>query len=256
MFIENKAGAGGTLAHALAAQSPPDGYTYVMATNSTFAIAPHLYTCCLQENALVSVALVVERHGAGRTDRVGAPWKSSLRLRNPSPGNSISPRPGWCHEPSRDRTVHVDGGIRMSHIPYRAGSQAVQAVVAGDVQLAFVDVHVAQMLVAAGHVRVLGVTSPSRHPLMPDVPTVSETGLPGFEMAGAYRPTQETGGDYFDFIPRNGLVLRRPDRVWNPNAFLSFEVLAKDRDALDAHAKSESAKWGKVIRERGIKLTP
>ena len=148
-------------------------------------------------------------------------------------------------------------GIRMSHVPYRAGSQAVQAVVAGDVQLAFVDVHVAQMLTAAGHVRVLDVSSLSRHPLMADVPTVSESGLPGFEMAttsGLFAPRGVASDLRERMVKEIIALLQRPD-VANQYRTLSFEVLAQGRAALDAHIQSESAKWGNVIRERGIKLT-
>ena len=262
VFIENKAGAGGTLAHALAAQSPPDGYTYVMATNSTFAIAPHLYTSLpYEENALVSVALVASSGMAlGVHSTVSARTVEeliALAKSKPRELNFASAGLGATSHLATELFMSM-AGIRMSHIPYRAGSQAVQAVVAGDVQLAFVDVHVAQRLMAAGHVRVIGVTSPSRHPLMPDVPTVSETGLPGFEMAtttGLFAPRGAASGILQQMEKEIITVLQRPD-VANQYRTLSFEVLAKGQAALDAHVQSESAKWGKVIRERGIKLTP
>ena len=262
VFIENKAGAGGTLAHALAAQSPPDGYTYVMATNSTFAIAPHLYTSLpYEENALVSVALVASSGMAlcvhSTVSARTVEELIALAKSKPRELNFASAGLGATSHLATELFMSM-AEVRMSHIPYRAGSQAVQAVVAGDVQLAFVDVHVAQMLVAAGHVRVLGVTSPSRHPLMPDVPTVSETGLPGFEMAtttGLFAPRGAASGILQQMEKEIITVLQRPD-VANQYRTLSFEVLAKGQAALDAHVQSESAKWGKVIRERGIKLTP
>jgi tripartite-type tricarboxylate transporter receptor subunit TctC len=261
VFIENKAGAGGTLAHALAAQSPPDGYTYVMATNSTFAIAPHLYgSLPYDEKALVSVALVASS-GMALCVHSTVPARTVeelIALAKSKPGqlNFASAGLGATSHLATELFMSM-AGIRMSHVPYRAGSQAVQAVVAGDVQLAFVDVHVAQMLMAAGHVRVLGVSSLSRHPLMADVPTVSESGLPGFEMAtttGLFAP-RGVASDHLQRMEKEIIaVLQRPD-VANQYRTLSFEVLAQGQAALDAHVQSESAKWGKVIRERGIKLT-
>ena len=261
VFIENKAGAGGTIAHAIAAQAPADGYTYVLATNSTFAIAPHLYgTLPYDEKALVSVALVTSSGMALCVHpSVEARSVSELiALARSKPGalNFATAGLGATSHLASELFMSM-ADIRMSHVPYRAGSQAVQAVVAGDVQLAFVDVHVAQTLMTAGRVRILGVTSLARHPLMPDIPTVSESGLPGFEMAtttGLFAPA----GVAPDIVRRMEkevvAVLQRPE-VADKYTKLSFDVLAKGQAALDAHVQSESAKWGKVIRERGIKIT-
>ncbi len=260
VFIENKAGAGGTLAHALAAQSPADGYTYVMATNSTFAIARHLYgSLPYEEGALVPVALVTSS-GMALCVHSAVPARTVdelIALARSKPGELSFASAGLGATSHLAAELFMSmSGIRMSHVPYRAGSQSVQAVVAGDVQLAFVDIHAAQALMAAGHLRVLGVSGLSRHPLMPDVPTVSETGLSGFEMAtttGVFAP-KGLASDILQRMEHEVIAaLRRPE-VANQLRALSFEILAKDHIALDAHAQSESAKWGKVIRERGIKL--
>jgi tripartite-type tricarboxylate transporter receptor subunit TctC len=262
VFIENKAGASGTIAHAIAAQSPPDGYTYVMATNSTFAIAPHLYASLpYDKNALVPVALVTSSamalcvHAAVPVDTVSG----LIALAKSKPGalNFASAGLGATSHLATELFMSA-AGVSFGHVPYRAGSQSIQAVVAGDVQLAFVDVHAAQTLSAGGKVRVLGVISLARHSLMPAVPTLSESGLPGIEMAtttGLFAPNG-VPADILQRMEREVIaVLRRPDVTTQYHA-LSFEVLAQDQSALDAHVQSESAKWGKVIRERGIKLSP
>jgi tripartite-type tricarboxylate transporter receptor subunit TctC len=146
-------------------------------------------------------------------------------------------------------------GVRMTHVPYRAGSQAVQAVVAGDVQLAFVDAHVARTLAANGRVHVLGVTSLARHPSLPDVPTVSET-LSGFEMAtttGLFAP-RGVRPDILLRMERDVIETMRRRDVQDQFLAASFQVLAQGHEGLAAHVQSESDKWGKVIRDRGIKL--
>jgi tripartite-type tricarboxylate transporter receptor subunit TctC len=261
VFIENKTGASGTIAHAMAAQAAPDGYSYVMATNSTFSIAPHLYSSLPYDpKALASVALVTSS-GMALCVHSSVPARSvpeliALAKSKPDGLNFASAGLGATSHLATELFMSMSG-VRMSHVPYRGGAQAVQAVVAGDVHLAFVDVHVALSLMNAGHVRVLGVTSLSRHPLVPELPTVSESGLPGFEMAtttGLFAPS----GTRPDVIQRMAkdmtAALQRPD-VADQYRALSFEVLGKGPAALDAHVASESAKWGKVIRERGIKIT-
>lgn len=263
VFIENRPGAGGTIAHSLAAQSQPDGYTYVMATNSTFAIAPHLYNSLPYntENALASVALVTSSvmalcvHSSVPARSVGE--LIALAKSQPDRLNFSSAGLGATSHLATELFMSM-ADIRMRHVPYRGGAQAVQAVVAGDVQLAFVDLHVALSLLTAGHVRVLGVTSLNRHPLVPELPTLSESGLPDFEMAtttGLFAPS----GVRLEILRRMEheviSTLQRPD-IQDQYKNLSLEVLAKGRGDLDLHLQAEKEKWGKVIRKRGIRLVP
>jgi tripartite-type tricarboxylate transporter receptor subunit TctC len=261
VFIENKAGAGGTLAHALAAQSPPDGYTYVMATNSTFAIAPHLYKSLPYDHdrALVPVALVTSS-GMALCVHSAVPARTvaeliALARAKPDGLNFASAGLGATSHLATELFMSM-ANVRLNHVPYRSGSQAVQAVVAGDVHLAFVDVNVAQSLMAAGHIRVLGVTSLARHALLPDVQTVSESGLAGFEMAtttGLFAP-RGTPSDILARMEKGVTGTLRQPEVREQYRALSFDVLAKGQTDLDAHVQAESAKWGTVIRERAIEL--
>jgi tripartite-type tricarboxylate transporter receptor subunit TctC len=260
VFVENKAGAGGTLAHAAAAQAPADGTTYTLATNSTFAIAQHLYRALpYDERALMPVALATSSamalcvHPSVPANTIAD--LIALAKSKPDGLNFSSAGLGATSHLATELFMSM-AGVRMSHVPYRAGSQAVQAVVQGDVQLAFVDVHAAKSLTEGGRVRMLGVTSLKRYPAMPDVPTVAESGLPGFEMAtttGLFAPA----GIAPDILQRMEkefvAALRRPD-VQEQLRTLGMEVLAQDRAGLDAHMRAESAKWGAVIRERGIRL--
>jgi tripartite-type tricarboxylate transporter receptor subunit TctC len=261
VFIENKAGAGGTIAHALTAQSPPDGYTYVLATNSTFAIAPHLYLSLPydHEKALTSVAYVTSSSMAlcVHSSVPARTVAELIALTRAKPGELSFSTAGLGATSHLAAELFMSmAGLRMRHVPYRSGSQAVQAVVAGDVQLAFVDTHVARSLTSAGHIRILGVTSLARHPLALDIPTVSDAGLPGFEMAtttGLFSPSALPAPILARMEKEVVAALQRSE-IANQYTALGLEVIGKDHVALDAHVKSESAKWGKVMRERGIKL--
>lgn len=261
VYIENKPGAGGTIAHALAAQSPPDGYTYVLATNSTFAVGPHLYPALPYdpEKALVSVAHLTSSsmalcvHPSVQARTVA----ELIALAKAEPGGLSFATAGLGATSHLATELFMSmTGVRMSHVPYRAGSQAVQAVVAGNVQLAFADTHVVRSLAGAGHIRILGVTSLARHPLAPEIPTVSEAGLSGFEMAtttGLFAPRGVPTPILARMEKEVVAALQRPE-VASRYQVLGLEVIGKGQAALDAHVQSESAKWGKMIRERGIKL--
>ncbi len=262
VFIENKAGAGGTLAHAAAAQSPADGYTYTLATNSTFAIAQHLYKSLpYEERALVPVVLATSSAMAlcVHPDVPARNIAELIALAKDKPGglNFSSAGLGATSHLATELFMSM-AGVRLSHVPYRAGSQAVQAVVQGDVQLAFVDVHAAKSLLEGGRIRMLGVTSLKRYAGLPEVPTVNESGLPGFEMAtttGLFAPAG-VSADILARMEKDVLTVMRRADVQDQLRAVGFEVLAGGHTELEAHVRSESARWGQVIRDRGIQLAP
>ena len=261
VFIENKPGAGGTIAHALVAQAPADGYTYVLATNSTFSIAPHLYDSLPYdiEKALVPVAFVTSSSMALSVhSSVQAKTVSELiALAKVKPDGLSYATAGLGATSHLATELFVSmSGVQLTHVPYRAGSQAVQAVVAGNVQLAFADTHVARTLTSAGHIRILGVTSLERHPLAREIPTLNESGLSGFEMAtttGIFAPRGVLDQNLARMEKETIAALKHPEIASKYQA-LGLDVIGEGRAALDTHMQADSAKWGRVIRERGIKL--
>ena len=262
VFIENRPGAGGTIAHALVAQAPADGYTYVLATNSTFSIAPHLYASLPYdtEKALVPVAYVTSSSMALSVhSSVQAKTVADLIALAKTKPDGLSYATAGLGATSHLATELFMSmtGVRLSHVPYRAGSQAVQAVVAGDVQLAFADTHVARSLTSSGHIRILGITSLQRYPLASDIPTLSESGLPGFEMAtttGIFAP-RGVPENILARIEKETIAALKHPEIAAKYQTLGLDVIGGGRAALDAHAQVDSAKWGKVIREREIKLS-
>lgn len=262
VFIENKPGAGGTIAHALVALAPADGYTYVLATNSTFSIAPHLYDSLPYdaEKALVPVAYVTSSSMALSVhSSVQAKTVSELiALARAKPAGLSYATAGLGATSHLATELFMSmSGVQLTHVPYRAGSQAVQAVVAGNVQLAFADTHVARTLANAGHIRIIGVTSLERHSLAREIPTLTESGLSGFEMAtttGLFAPRGVPDQILARMEKETIAALKHPEIASKYRA-LGLDVIGEGRVALDKHMHTDSAKWGKVIRERGIKLS-
>ena len=197
-IVENRAaGAGGTVGTAAVAKAAPDGYTLLMANNSTHAVASHIYKNpgydALRDFAPISLAgwipLVMTAHPAlPVTDAKGL-----IALARQRPGQLLFSSSGT------GTTLHLAGElfksmakVELTHIPYKGASLGVVDLIGGQVQLAWISVTSALPLVKQGRLRALGVTSTKRIPQLPAVPTIAET-LPGYEVpnwVGLLAPAQ------------------------------------------------------------------
>src|SRR5579871_460594 len=185
VVVENRPGAGGTLAARLTAQSEPDGYTLLLGNTSTLVISPLMYKN-VGYDALQAFAPIA---WLGTTSDVLVvnpkfPAKSVRELiayAKANPGKLNFSTPGIGTPPHLiGEMLRLRAGIDIVHVPYKGGGQSIQAVIAGEVQFTFENPAVALPLVRAGSVRALAVTSPARDPQAPDVPTLIESGLPDF----------------------------------------------------------------------------
>ena len=184
--VDNRPGAGGNIGAELVAKSPPDGYTLLMGTVGTHAINPSLYPQMPYDHVkdFVPVILVA-----------GVP---NVLVINPSlPVNSVQEliayakaNPGKLNFASSGNgtSIHLSGelfktmaGVQMTHVPYKGSAPALQDLVGGQVQLMFDNLPSSLALIKAGKLKALAVTSLTRAAALPDVPTVAESGLPGFE---------------------------------------------------------------------------
>src|SRR5580693_911933 len=185
IVVDNRAGAGGTIAARVVAESDPDGYTLLLGNTSTLVVSPLMY-----KNVGYDA-----RKAFAPIARLGT--TSDILVTNPSfPAKSLGEliayakaNPGKLNysTPGIGTPPHLIGemlklraGVEIVHVPYKSGGQSIQAVVAGEVQFTFENPAVALPLVQAGVVRALAVTSEARHPQAPDVPTLVEGGLPDF----------------------------------------------------------------------------
>jgi tripartite-type tricarboxylate transporter receptor subunit TctC len=260
-IIDNRGGATGTIGHALASKAPPDGYTLLLGTNSTFAIAPHLYKNIQYDNekAFAPISLVAVNPQI-LTVHASLPVKSARELVALAKGN-----PGQIQFSSAGvgATSHMAtelfmnmAKIKMTHVPYKGGGPSFQALISGETALSFVDAITVAPHAKTGRLRALATSTLKRTPLMREIPTVNESGLPGFESVtsfGMFAPA----GTSRDIVARVNREIVRALGTTDVKEKLQaqgVDPVGSGPEALVAHQQQETAKWGKVIREQGIKF--
>ena len=186
VIVENRGGSGTTLGGTQVARSEPDGYTLMMGTSSTFAMAPSLYKSLAYNPVkdfspimlVATVPFVLTVHpslGVNTAQELIALAKSKPGQLSYASGGAGAP-----HHIYAELLMHLTG-IDIKHVPYRGGGPALNDVVAGHVPIYFADVGPAAPLIAAGKLNALGVTTVKRADNLPDVPTLAEVGVAGYE---------------------------------------------------------------------------
>ncbi|MDB5383096.1 MAG: tripartite tricarboxylate transporter substrate binding protein [Rhodospirillales bacterium] len=258
--IDNRPGAGGTIAHGQIARARPDGYTLLVSTNSTYAIAPHLYQLAYDtETAFAPVTLIAStpqvlcvHKTVPVTDLAGL-----LAYARAHPGQLTfsSAGIGFTSHLAAELFMSM-AGVSMLHVPYRGGGPAAQALMAGEVQVNFADTLTAQALVQGGNVRALAVTGGEESRQFPGLPTLDASGMPGYRSATAYAllAPAETPAPILDALQQAVAAwLRIPERrEW----LLSVGFVPIGSTAAEFHEarRTESAMWGDIIRTRGITM--
>ena len=258
--IENKAGAGSTIGTDFAAKAAPDGYTLVM-VSTTHVISPWIYKSMPYDpikgfvpvTKLVDspyVLLVNPKVPARNVQEFIALAKASPdTLRYASSGNGSS--------------QHLMGGLfasltgtKLQHVPYRGSSGAATDLVAGVVESSFAGVPNALAQVPAGRLRALAVTTAKRIPQLPDVPTLQEAGVPGYE-ASVWLALLAPAGTPRDIVNRlNAEVAKLMESADTRKALYEagVEVSLSTPDALGEYMVKEMERWGKVVKDTGTKL--
>ena len=257
--IDNRGGAGGTIAEAVVAKADPDGYT-IMHDATAFSVNPALYPKLSFDYAkdfqpvilisLVPNLLVVTPSVEAKTvtDIVELAKKTPGGLDFASSGNGTLQH--LCLE-----LLKFTAKVQINHIPYRGGGDALKDVVAGNVKYFFPNGSSSVGLVQGGQVKAIAHTGKGRLGTLPDLPAVQDTipGFEGYEWNGLFVPT----GTSPDIIKKlnAGLneVLRQPD-VQARFKQLNVEYRHNTPDEFRSFVATETDKWGKIIREAGIKL--
>ncbi len=260
VLVENRTGASGMIAGEMVAKAPPDGYTLMMGTQTTFAVAPTLYKrtsldpardfAGIAMSAISPLVLVVHPSVAAHS------VKDVIAMAKARPG-AINYGSGGL-----GTTPHMSGelfqavaGIKLVHIAYRGEAPAINDLIGGQIPFMFANLSAIIGNVRAGQVRALGVTSARRAPAIPDVPTLAESGLPGFEAATWFALVAPAGTPQDLRVRLNAEVKRAlalPD-VKQRYADLGMTADDSTPESLDGYIKSEIAKWTKVIQDAGIK---
>jgi tripartite-type tricarboxylate transporter receptor subunit TctC len=262
MVVENRPGASGTIGHTAASQSDPDGYTLLLATNSTYAMAPHLLGKLQYDSdkAFAPIGLVLSSpqilcvHPSIPVTTV-AEFLGYVRARQPDGVVFESSGHGGSSHLAMELLMSM-AKFSMLHVPYRGGGPALQALVAGEVNTGFVDSVIALPMAEGGKIRMLGVSTTERLPLAPDVPTIAEAGVPGFQSSTdvALLAPAATPPAIIERISAVLLSALKSPEVRDPLLKQGALIVGGTPDAFPAYYTKESAKWGEIIRTRGISL--
>lgn len=262
VVVENRPGLAGNIGAEVAAKSPPDGYTLFMGTTVALGPSRSLYSK-LPYDAVRDFAPVT-RVGAGAYVLVVHPSlpvksvKELVALAKARPGQLNYASAGGAGSGSHlsSELFRLRAGIELMHVPYKGGPPAVVAVVSGETALGIMTVLAALGQINTGRMKALGVTSPQRMSLLPNVPTIAESGYPGFEVtpvAGLFVPAKTSK----DIIARLNTEVRKVlDTSDVRERFATQGVVAggSTPEELGAILAAEIAKWAKVIKAAGIRL--
>jgi tripartite-type tricarboxylate transporter receptor subunit TctC len=261
VVVENRPGAGGNVAAEAVAKSPADGYTWLLGNNSILATNQSLYKHLgydpikdFSPVALVAVQpniLVVHPEVAAHS----VAELIALAKRNPGKLNYASSGSGAAAHLAGE-LFKAMAGVDLVHVPYKGAGPALTDLIAGQVQIMFATSASAIPFIKAGKLRALAVTSARRSASVPELPTVSETGLPGFE-AITWHGVVVPAGTPAALVERLNrdivAVLRMPD-LRERLAVLGAEVLPGSPAEFADYIAAEIPKWAKVVRDSGARI--
>ena len=259
--VENKPGAGGNLGGAEAARSAPDGYTLFMSTSGIQAINPALYSKMpfdpnkdlTSVAALVSLNNVLVVHPSVPANSV----KDVIALAKKEPGK-------WVYASSGNGTsIHMSAamftqmtGTDILHIPYKGSGPAVTDLLAGQVHMMFDNIPSSLPHIKAGKLRALATTGAKRDPALPDLPTLAEAGVAGYE-SGVWFGLMVAAGTPRDVIMRlNAAAVqaaKSPEFIKRMTD-LGYNIIPSSPEEMTAMIKTELGRWGPIVKASGAKV--
>ena len=262
MVVENRTGASGTIGHGVVAQSAPDGYTLLLATNSTYAMAPYLLGKLPYDSdkAFTGVGLVASSpqvlcaHPSVSVTDVKS-FLDYVRARQPDGVSFESSGPGGSSHLAMELLMSM-AKVSMLHVPYRGGGPALQALIAGEVNAGFVDSVVALPQAEGGKIRTLGVSTTERISAAPDLPTIAEAGVPGFQSSTdvALLVPAATPPAIIKTLSAALIAALKSPEAREPLSKQGVIIAAGKPEEFPAYYAKESEKWGEIIRSRGISI--
>jgi tripartite-type tricarboxylate transporter receptor subunit TctC len=259
VVVDNKPGAGGTIGSDLVAKSAPDGYTLLMATGSTHSIGPYLgkvpydpakdFTPIVYVGYATNILLVSPALGVSNVLEL-----IELAKKNPGKLNYATSGIGSVAHLTSEMFA-AQAGIKLTHVPYKGTQQSIADLSSGQVSLLFDNVMTAKPHVESKRLKALAISSRQRSTIVPDIPTVDESGLPGFDSwnwfgvfgpAGTPRPVVERVNAEVNKLLADAAVRERFHG-------LGFESTGGTPAEFAAVMQSESQRWSKVIRDANVK---
>jgi len=258
--IENRPGAGGNIGAEAVAKSPADGYT-IMITSIGMATNKALYSRLgydpVKDFAPVSLLAVVPNVLVVRADSPAKSVKDVLEMARKNPGKLTYASAG------NGTSIHLAGevfassaGLNILHVPYKGSGPAITDLLGGQVDMMFDSITSAGPHIKAGKLRALGVTSAKRSAALPDVPTIAEAGVPGYEVSpwfAVFAPAGTPAPIVAKLQAALVDAMRQPDTQARL-AGVGAEPIGSTPAQLARHLDLELERWGKLITERNIKL--
>jgi tripartite-type tricarboxylate transporter receptor subunit TctC len=259
VFVENRTGVGGAVGTEYAARSAPDGYTFVLASTGPFAINPGLFRLNIDPSRDLAPVAMVAIVPSIFVVHPGVPAQSMtelIALARAQPGQlSYASGGNGTAQHLFGELLKQMAKLDIQHVPYRGGGPAMTDTIAGRVQILCDTLPLALPHIREGRVRAVAVTTAERHPAVPDVPTVAESGVPDYEAVGWYGIAAPAGV--------SAPIIQRMNR--EVNALIARPALKEklSRQGADplpmtpaefgARIERDRARWTQVIREAGIR---
>jgi tripartite-type tricarboxylate transporter receptor subunit TctC len=261
VVVDNRPGAAGNIGSDIVAKSAPDGYTLLMCTVSSHAINPSLYSNLPYDHIkdFAPVALVARVPNVLEVNP-GVPVYTVadlIKLAKEKPGqlNFASSGSGT--------SIHLSGelfktmaGVDMVHVPYKGSAPALADLVGGQVQLMFDNLPSSLAQIKAGKLRAIAVTSAQRSPVLPNIPTIAESGLPGFEATSWFGVLAPAGTPPAIINRLNAEIDKWLQSQEGKDELLTQGALPAGGtpEQFAAYIKSETEKWAKVVKLAGAKV--
>ena len=259
VVVDNRGGAGGTIGTELAVRAAADGYTLLLGSVSTISINPSLYKKLPFDTSvdLAPVSLMASTPSmlVVTVNLAAKSVKELVALAKAKPGqlNFSSAGSGTSHHLGGE-LLKLMAGIDIVHVPYKGTAPAVTDLVSGQVSMMIANMPSVLPMVKAGKLRALAVTSLKRSPTMPELPTVSESGIPGFEVDvwyGVLAPAKTPKPVIARINQDMRKILEMPD-VKQRLADQGAEAASSTPEEFGARIRADIAKWAKVVKNAGI----
>jgi tripartite-type tricarboxylate transporter receptor subunit TctC len=258
VVTENRGGAGGNVGAEAAARSAPDGYTIVLVAPS-LAISPTLYAKLnydpVKDLAPISLVATVPNVVVTQPAHPGT-LREFIAAAQAKPGvmNFGSGGAGTSNHLAGE-LFNILTGLNLTHVPYKGVQLAMQDVIAGRIDFVVIGVPASAPHIRSGKLRALAVIAPQRLPALPEVPTIAEAGLPGFEVTTWYGVLAPAGTPRPILARLNAELVKamHSPEMKERLAGIGTDAVTSTPEEFAAHIRSEIAKWGDVIRKAGLR---
>jgi tripartite-type tricarboxylate transporter receptor subunit TctC len=258
VVVENKAGAAGNIGMGEGARAAPDGYTLVLAPTGNLTVNQFLFKLPFDTAKDLAPVTVLATSPNVLVVNPSVPAKTFGELiayakANPGKLNFASPGAGSGAHLAGE-LLNIDAGIQAQHVPYKGLAPAVSDLLGGQVQMMFAGISTVIQYVKNGKLVALAIASPKRSPQLPDVPTVAESGLPGFDVTSWYGLVTRAGTPpaIIEKVQRDAAEALRDPEVRNKLASLGLEPVGNTPAQFGEMISAESRKWGDIVRKAHI----